>query len=72
MSIIVTNAALVHYLEHVHGLDLTPFRQEIADIVRSHKKRNGSLTHDGFRFRLRAEKGDTAVTAILPKEAGDE
>lgn len=60
---IVTDHALVRYLERVVGIDVEAHRREVAALVGvAVAHRAGALVHDGHRYCL----SDAFVTTVKP------
>jgi len=60
--IIVSDHAVLRWLERRYGLNSEAFRQEIREVF----EREGEFTRDGFRFVAR----DNRITTILPVRPG--
>jgi hypothetical protein len=63
MSVRISGAALVQYIESVKGISLAEYRAELSQIVKAQKPRK-TFTRDGFRYSLFVSRGDTTVTAV--------
>lgn len=64
---IITDHALIRWLERLQGIDLTVFREEIAAITRRAVSAGAcSVTKDRFRYCL---AGATVVT-VKPRNVG--
>lgn len=71
MSITISAHALIRYIERVKGVDLTPYRQEIKQIIKAGRHAN-PLEQDGFVYERVSNNHDTFVTAIRPIPTYDE
>lgn len=65
-EIIVTDHALVRYLERVQGFDLEPVRQAILAIARKAGASANSISFGGFTYALKEGR----VTTIIPGTSG--
>ena len=74
---VVTDHALVRYLERVVGIDVEAHRREVAGLVSvAVAHRAGALVHDGHRYCLigvhvttvKPVKGDPAFPVVHPVE----
>lgn len=72
MSLIITDHAMLRYLERVHGLDIEGMRTELQlRFGRAHLAMTGmgggtySIRHEGHQFVVRGDK----VTTVLPPMA---
>lgn len=62
--VLVTDHALLRYLERVVGINVASHRRTVEDLVAPAVERGASaLIHDGHRYVLRAER----VTTITPR-----
>ena len=60
---VVTDHALVRYLERVVGIDVEAHRREVAGLVGVAVEHGASaLVHDGHRYRI----SDFRVTTVVP------
>jgi hypothetical protein len=60
---VVTDHALLRYLERVIGLDVQAHRAEVARLVgQAVAKGASALVHEGFRYKI----SDFRVTTVIP------
>lgn len=65
-QVIVTDHALVRYIERVYGLDLSKLRQEIGDKVRAGATVQAkSVIHDNIEFRLEPHAKINGAVAVI-------
>ena len=61
---IITDHALLRYLERVIGIDVASHRRAVDDLVASAVEQGAcALIHDGHRYVLRDER----VTSVTPR-----
>jgi len=69
-QVIVTDHALVRYIERIHGLDLTKLREEISQRVKTAAMAGAvGVHHEGFEYRLGYDttKNQAIVTTIFTR-----
>ena len=64
-KVLVTDHALVRYLERVYEVDLDKVRCAIADVVREPAKVGAArVVRDGVTYALSKDKGAMVVTTV--------
>lgn len=66
--VLVSDHAVLRYLERVGGFEIEALRQQIADRLEPAASTGAeSVVIDGFRYVLRSDSGGPVVTTVLGK-----
>ena len=66
--VLVSDHAVLRYLERVGGFDIETLRRQIADRLEAHAAAGAqSVIIDGHRYVMRDDTGSCVVTTVLAK-----
>lgn len=66
--VLVSDHAVLRYLERVGGFDIESLRRQIADRLEAVARAGAeSVVIDGYRYVLRSDSGGPVVTTVLEK-----
>lgn len=66
-KVVVTDHAIVRYMERVSGIDIDAIRSEIREIVPSHERLKGINNLNVFKGSHKIVIKDSAVVTVSPK-----